>query len=445
MQSSLVRTLARSLLSGEFTAERMIERANRTLGRPWSWLPPLVRRILNHFGEKKRPRLRELSRLMAKDRGFRSACSRHKRQFRIEHYVNESPVMQPVPPATEWDLPALTTLGELAQWLSLQISELDWLADLHGWASKNSNAALSHYPHRILDKKPGGIRLLEAPKAKLKTTQRKILAEILEQVPAHPAAHGFVKGRSVKTFLEPHVGTAVLLRMDLRNFFPSFGAARIQAVFRTLGYPESVADTLGGLCTTAAPSSVWKHADASDSGVDEKLEARTLYGKSHLPQGAPTSPAIANICAYRMDCRLSGLAKAAGAKYTRYADDLAFSGAGDFDRRVERFSPHVAAVVIEEGFSVHHRKTRIMRRGVRQHLAGLVTNDKLNLMRPDFDLLKAILTNCARSGPASQNRAGHPNFRAHLEGRVAYAEQVNPQKARRLRPTLNLIDWPRKY
>ena len=441
MQSSLIRTLARSLLAGEFTPERMIERANRTLGRPWNWLPPLVRRILENFGEKKRPRLRELSRLIAEDRGFRSACSRHKRQLRIEHYVAGSPVMQPKPPATEWDLPALTTRGEVAQWLSLPNGELDWLADLRGWASKHSNAALSHYHYRILDKKPGGIRLLEAPKAKLKAVQRKILAEILEQAPPHPAAHGFVKGRSVKTFLESHVGTAVLLRMDLRNFFPSFRAARIQALFRTLGYPESVADTLGGLCMTAAPSSIWKHTDALNSSVDERLEARRLYGKSHLPQGAPTSPGLANICAYRMDCRLSGLAKAAGAKYTRYADDLAFSGDSDFDRRVERFSLHVAAVVIEENFSVHHRKTRIMRRGVRQHLAGLVTNEKLNLIRPDFDLLKAILTNCARSGPASQNRAGHTDFRAHLEGRVAYAEQVNSQKATRLRATLNRIDW----
>ena len=111
------------------------------------------------------------------------------------------------------------------------------------------------------------------------------------------------------------------------------------------------------------------------------------------------------------------LAESAGAVYTRYADDLAFSGDADFDRRAERFSVHAAAVLAEEGFSVHHRKTRIMRQGVRQYLAGIVTNERVNVVRADYDRLKAILTNCARRGPESQNREGHEDFRAH---RVAW-------------------------
>src|SRR5262249_23329973 len=152
---------------------------------------------------------------------------------------------------------------------------------------------------------------------------------------------------------------------------------------------------------------------------------RALYARPHLPQGAPTSPALANVCTYRADCRLSGLAKSAGAVYTRYADDLAFSGDDDFDRRAERFSVHVAAILHEEGLSVNHRKTRIMRRGVRQRLAGVVANERLNVARDDFDRLKAILTNCVRHGPESQNRDGHPSFRSHLEGRVGFVESIN--------------------
>ncbi len=138
----------------------------------------------------------------------------------------------------------------------------------------------------------------------------------------------------------------------------------------------------------------------------------------HLPQGAPTSPSLANLCARRVDCRLTGLAEAAGAVYTRYADDLAFSGGEEFEQRVERFSIHAAATLQEEGFAVHHRKTRIMPRSVRQHLAGLVTNRRVNVRRRDFDLLKAVLTNCARLGPENQNREAHEHFRSHLEGRV---------------------------
>jgi RNA-directed DNA polymerase len=180
-------------------------------------------------------------------------------------------------------------------------------------------------------------------------------------------------------------------------------------------------------------------AQIRDNGAKR---GRRCRDDSHLPQGAPTSPALANLCAYRVDCRLSGLARSAGAEYTRYADDLAFSGNDDFERRVERFSTHVAAILGEEGFTVYHRKTRIMRQGVRQHLAGLVANQSVNVIRTDFDRLKATLTNCVRLGPASQNREGHPLFRAHLEGRVGFVETINGAKGMRLRRILERIVWP---
>jgi len=143
-----------------------------------------------------------------------------------------------------------------------------------------------------------------------------------------------------------------------------------------------------------------------------------------------------------VDCRLAGLAKSVGAEYTRYADDLAFSGGEGLDKSPVRFSIHVAAILHEEGFLVNHRKTRVMRQGVRQHLAGLVANQRLNVMRLDFDLLKATLANCVRQGPTSQNREEHPHFRAHLEGRVTFVEMVNPGRGKRLRDLYERIVWP---
>jgi hypothetical protein len=226
--------------------------------------------------------------------------------------------------------------------------------------------------------------------------------------------------------------------MDLEDFFPSLSGARVQTFFRTAGYPEQVADLLGGICTNATPRDVWKGLDAD---VNQLWETRALYARPHLPQGAPGSPALANLCAYRVDCRLSGLAKAAGGEYTRYADDLAFSGSKDFERGVERFSIHVAVILQEEGFRVNHRKTRIMRGGVRQHLAGLVVNERVNVRRSDFDALKAVLTNCVRLGPESQNREGHPSFKSHLEGRVAFVDSINLNKGNRLRAILERIVW----
>jgi hypothetical protein len=293
-----------------------------------------------------------------------------------------------------------------------------------------------------MPKRSGGVRLTEIPKQYLKGLQRRILSGILDRIPAHPAVHGFVKGRSIATFAAPHVGRQVLLRLDFQDFFPAFPAARVQALFRTLGYPEKVADLLGGICTNAVPSSVW-NGPPQKTDLMQWHEARALYARPHLPQGAPTSPAFANLTAYRLDCRLFGLAKSADAAYTRYADDLAFSGDEGFSRVVERFSTHAAAIALEEGFSVNHRKTRIMRQGVRQHLAGIVVNQKASPRRRDLELLDAILTNCARFGPESQNRSAVPDLRAHLEGRIGFVEMINRSKGQRLRGLFETIQWER--
>ncbi|HLY19166.1 MAG TPA: reverse transcriptase family protein [Bryobacteraceae bacterium] len=437
---TLLRVLAGSLLAGEPTVEQIVERCSRTLGRRWRWLRRLAGRFVAAFAGQARPRRRDVIRFLAHDRGFQRACAKYPDQLRIERWVGEPAGMQPMAAAAGWDIPAIESTGALAQWLQLEPGELDWFADLKALGYKRANQRLRHYRYRILPKQSGNVRLIEAPKPRLKQLQRRILTGILDKIPSHPAAQGFLKGRSIRTFVAPHVGQRVVLRMDLQDYFPSIAGARIQACFRTLGYPETVADMLGGICTNATPRDVWK---AAGSGIDpsQLRDAWALYARPHLPQGAPTSPALANLCSYRTDCRLAGLAKAAGARYTRYADDLAFSGGEAFERPVERFATHVAAILHEEGFSVHHRKTRIMRQGVRQRLAGLVANRHANVIRTDFDLLKATLTNCARRGADSQNRAAHPNFRAHLEGRVAFVESINPAKGKRLRALLDRIVW----
>jgi len=392
---SLLRALARSFLAGEPTVEQIAARAGRTLGRQWRWLRPLAQRYLNAVAHRTRPRHRDVVRFLLNDRNFGRAWSRYFHELSVSQWIPEPQEMQPVAAAVAWDVPRIESVGALCDWLWLDVGELEWFADLKGLANKKNT-------------------------------------EILDKIPPHPAAHGFIKGRSIRTFAARHAGQRVVLRMDLSDFFPTVSAARIQTVFRAMGYPEPVADLLGGICTNAAPR---------DLCAGLAYDARSLYSRAHLPQGAPTSPALANLCTHRADCRLTGLAESAGAKYTRYADDLAFSGGEDFERRVERFSTHVAAILLEEGFAVNHRKTRIMRRGVRQHLAGLVVNEHMNVRRRDFDLLKATLANCARLGPEGQNRGGHADFRAHLEGKVGFVESLNPAKGRRLRAAFERIQW----
>jgi RNA-directed DNA polymerase len=439
--ASILRALAKSFLAGEPAVDLIVDRGARTLGRSWKWLRPLARRYLETFSGRLRPRRREVIEFLRRDPAFARARSKYAHEISINHWLTEPQRMQPVPAANDWKIPAIESVGALAEWLGITAAELRWFADLKNLAYKKNQPRLRHYHDRVLAKKSGSIRLIEAPKPRLKQMQRKILTEILETIPCHPAVHGFVKGRSIKTFVAPHVRRRVVLRMDLQDFFPTFSGVRIQAFFRSCGYPETVADLLGGICTTSTPRDAWDEVgfDVTNSRMQE---AQRLYARPHLPQGAPTSPALANFCFFRSDSRLQGLASSVGADYTRYADDLAFSSDDPtVERSVERFSIHVAAILMDEGFSVHHRKTRIMRRGVRQHLAGLVANEHLNVIRADFDRLKATLANCVRLGPEGQNREAHPSFRAHLEGRVGFVEQINPRKGKRLREILNQIQW----
>jgi RNA-directed DNA polymerase len=400
----------------------------------------MAARFVAAFGGKTRPRHRDVVRFLLDDSGFQRARAKYRHQISIAEWLGEPQRMQPVSAAQGWDLPVIQSVGDLANWLSLSTDDLEWFADLKGLGNKLANPKLQHYHYSIRPKRSGGVRLIEMPKPRLKELQRRILTGILDAIPVHPAVHGFVKGHSIVSFAAPHTGKTVVLRLDLQDFFPGFPAARVQALFRTLGYPEQVADRLGGICTNAVPRAVW-NLRPLEIAAREWQEARTLYARPHLPQGVPTSPALANLTAYRLDCRLSGLAKTAGALYTRYADDLAFSGGEEFARRVERFSAHAAAVALEEGFHVNHHKTRIMRQGVRQQLAGVVVNQKVNLRRRDLELLEAILTNCVRLGPESQNRDALPDFRSHLQGQVGFVEMVNRVKGQQLRALLDAIQW----
>jgi RNA-directed DNA polymerase len=196
---------------------------------------------------------------------------------------------------------------------------------------------------------------------------------------------------------------------------------------------------LTGLCTNRVPDEVWHNLGPEERSRSE--EDRLRYRTAHLPQGAPTSPALANLCAYRLDCRLDALARSLDAAYTRYADDLAFSGGAEFERGARRFQVVVGCIALEEGFELQMRKSRFMRQGVRQQLAGVVVNAHPNLRRAEYDRLKAILTNCVRHGPTSQNRDGHADFSGHLTGCIAYVSMLNPARGGRLRTLFDRIRW----
>jgi hypothetical protein len=438
------RNLAAAFVSGAWSLEALCQRGAQACGGGGRWLRPLVRRVLEAFTEELARRSGEaVAAFIESDAGFGAAWRRYgkDRQGLLRRVFWLTPTMTPAHGApASWPVPALPTPPALESWLELSPTELVWLADCHGQEADLKEGPLRHYTYSWLRKRSGQWRLLERPKGRLKALQRRLLHEILDRISPHDSAHGYRRGRSIATFAAPHCGRALVLPFDLRHFFPSVRRARVHSLFRTAGYPTPVARLLTGLCTNVVPEDVWRTLPPSDRSRIS-WEEQQLFRSPHLAQGAPTSPALANLCAFRLDCRLHGLARSLGAVYTRYADDLAFSGGEQLELSARRFQVQVCRIALEEGFEVHTRKSRFMRRGVRQQLVGVVVNHHLNLCREEYDRLKAILNNCVCHGPASQNREGHPDFRGHLLGRIAHATLLNPARGERLRCVFERICW----
>lgn len=436
-----LRHLSRVCLMGPWTSAEMTHRIRQALGlrRKLRWAAPLCDLLCFTYPE--RPGLLEVTRVLETDVGLSAWYAKRDRPASVQLTAVGPAIMAPAMAAFHaWDLPALTNLGGLADWLHIASEELDWFADRHSWERCRTRDSSRHYSYRWLRRASHRWRLIESPRARLKSIQRQILHEVLDRVPAHEAAHGFRAGRSCLTYASPHVGHEIVWKLDLRNFFPNMRRPRIRAVWQTLGYPDDIAEYLSALVTNAVPQTELEAVRAA-MNVETFLEWEQILKSPHLPQGAPTSPALANLAAFRLDCRLAGLAAKTGVEYTRYADDLAFSGDRAFAQSLPHFRKWVLAIILDEGFEIRDRKTRTMFAYEQQRLTGLIVNDRPQSPRKDYDELRALLHNCIRFGPQSQNRHAEIDFRAHLLGRMNAISRYSESRSGRLRNLFEQIDW----
>ncbi len=317
-------------------------------------------------------------------------------------------------------LPMLSSPADLAAAMNVSIPLLRWLA-FHSDAPTRV-----HYVSFDVPKKSGGLRRLSAPHQKLAAVQHWILTNILNLLPIHENAHGFVAKSSVLTNAKPHVGATVVLNADLSNFFPTITFPRVDGVFRKLGYSPAVSAILALLCTEC-PRQTLKLGD-------------TIYyaatGPRALPQGACTSPAISNQIAEKLDRRMSAMASKLNWKYTRYADDLTWSTIGEVTPSVGYVLARMRHIVEDEGFVLNHAKTRIQRRSQQQSVTGVVVNDRMSVPRQTIRQVRAILHNAQQTGLDAQNRDGHPHFRDWLSGMIGWVTMVNPEQGHKLQAEL---------
>ena len=445
---ALSHALAGAFLAGAWEEEALVERGAQVLSPRPPWLRAVVRSVLNVHERPPLDAPRDLAALIAAtiERLLPTGAP-------VARVVRER-TFAPAMGRRRFGVPELASPAELAGLLGVSAGTLAWLADVRSLERRAPEERLRNYRYGWIARANGASpRVIERPKARLKAAQRVLLSEVLACIPAHAAAHGFVPGRSATSHAALHAGRRVVLRFDVEDFFAAVTAGRVYATFRAAGYPEAVAHALTGLCTNVVPQHEWAAVPSVSDAVRERgrpavlaaVTARHRLGRRlatpHLPQGAPTSPALANLVAHRLDRRLAGLARSVGATYSRYADDLVLSGDRELQRRAPAVRAAVAAIVAGEGFVLHAGKSELMHRAGRQRVCGMVVNVAPNVAREEFDRLRAVLHDAAVNGPAHANRAGLPNFRAHLTGRVAWAASLNPARGVRLRAQLAAVDW----
>ncbi|HZT15770.1 MAG TPA: reverse transcriptase family protein [Gaiellaceae bacterium] len=262
-------------------------------------------------------------------------------------------------------------------------------------------------------KRGGGSRLIEAPTPALKRIQHWIQRNITSNLWSHDASHGFVRERSIVTNAAPHVRSRLVLKIDLRDFFGTVEREQVYRIFRRVGYTRQIAGLLTSLTTK----------------------------DGHLPQGAPTSPDLANHAAYVLDVRLSALAHRNRMTYTRYADDLTFSGPGAEVPRVRRVIEHI---IRSQAFSPQDKKERFMRPSERQSVTGITVNEKLTWPRDRRRWLRQEIYYLRKYGldeHLKRRRYTRARYKEFIYGHAYALHSVQPELAKGLLAELDLVDW----
>lgn len=264
-----------------------------------------------------------------------------------------------------------------------------------------------------IPKKSGGYRKIEAPLDELKVRQKWIKRCILDKVYVSEYAKGFKCNSSIYENALPHVNKELVINIDIKDFFPSIHYKSVYKIFMYLGYTKQVAHLLTKLCTN---------------------------DKNVLPQGAPTSPVISNIVLLKLDKRLSELVKSVGAVYTRYADDMTFSG----DKSIAKLLPLIYTIIREEGFQVNEKKLRLRYSNQRQEVTGLIVNKKVAVSKRTVKELENAIYYCKKYGVQDHMKkigCEKTFYKEHLYGIAYFCKMIDRSKGEQYLRELDEIKW----
>lgn len=294
------------------------------------------------------------------------------------------------------------------------------------------------YRHFFIRKRSGASRAIHVPNPQLMIAQKWIARHILNNAPVHEASRAFSPKSSIYKCAAQHCNAKWLIKMDISNFFDNVSEIQCYRVFKRLGYQPLVAFELARLCTLR-PNEYWGDEIYARTpkywrgrAQDRKITAYESRFIGWLPQGAPTSPMLANLAMVDIDAKIAKIAVELGLRYTRYSDDLTFSTESDFDRgRAELLIQKVATLLKSIGLELNRRKTRVVPPGPRKLVLGLlVDGPQPRLTRQYKDRIRQHLYYIEKLGfEAHVIRRGFDSIGGlyrHLRGLVDFANMVEP-------------------
>ncbi|WP_454741327.1 reverse transcriptase family protein [Cupriavidus necator] len=347
-------------------------------------------------------------------------------------------------------LPPLFTLRHLAKNAEVPYS---FLRDV-------VTRAPSANPYRVFRLGKSGVggsrrfRWIAAPNPLLLQTQQWINREILAHLRQHVASYAYRTGRSAYDAAVLHKKARWLIKVDITNFFESIREPQVYKVFRTAGYQPLIAFELSRICTRTRARTGKERPTRDVATGDAQLAKYSLRAYrheliGHLPQGAATSPTLANLIVYPLDEKLAALAKQHGFRYSRYADDIAFSSVRmDCSRSdANEVLQGIYSILIKQGYRPNLAKSRVRGPGARKLVLGLLVDGERPRLTKEFrGALKLHVKHLVESGPDAHAKArGFQSvigLRHHVEGLIAYASRVDKAFSEDCRLRLQNVNWP---
>lgn len=299
---------------------------------------------------------------------------------------------------------------------------------------------IESYKKFKLRKRRGGFRNIQSPKSQLKYLQRWILKYILENVSSHNNCKGFDKASSIRENASVHLNSQALLKMDLLRFFDSINERRIFGVFKSLGYHPNLCVSMAKICTVVPDKYFLSSFKKKENEIKNYLVSKK---EGILAQGSPTSPKLSNLVSINLDKRLTGLANKYGLKYSRYADDLTFSG--NFNQ-LQKIKKIVYRIIRDEAFFPNYSKTKFVKVGGKYVVTGLnVQNNMISVPQKKKKEIEHHLYHCKNNGVRKHLKIAkikNRNFKDWLYGNICFVFSIEEKTGMEYFKEFNKIEWP---